>query len=487
MRYALPFLFALSATPAFAQTVDISGAEALQANIARYVGTTAFDKGVVKITVQGDAYRVEVDFNKLLTLFPAQDMVKLEVEPYVLSVKPRPDATWDIAGDMAPNGKIEFKVEDQLQSTEWKVEDDSFSGVYDPALAGFSVATGKNGAISMTSTDPQSSTDFTAASGNFQLQSTKNATKGVDFTALQTISSMVQTMRIAAPEMGMDLPIVLRSPELSYNSSATGFQTQQFLDLLAFVVANADEAKMKAAQPQLKTLLREALPLWEHLTGTYSWRELSVGTPVGIFSAADAKIDVAMNGIRKDGTVSYKFLIDDLKVPSDVVPQWTVPLLPEHIDLNFGGTGLDLEGPATTAIDAFDLNRDPPISEEVGNMITAQFLADPPKFVINRSVIRNKDTEISAEGEMTFAGGKPALTATVEAAGFDATMQAIQQATATAPEAQQAYMVAVAAKGFAKTLSDGRLQWIIDMTADGAVTVNGAMVKPADPPVPAPQ
>lgn len=484
MRYALPFLLVLSATPAFAQTVDVSGAEALTGGLKRYIGTTVFDQGVVKISVQSDAYRVDVDFNKLLTLFPTEGAVKLDVAPYSFSLKPRADGAWDMSGDMAPDGKIEFSVENQTQKTEWKLADDTFSGVYDPALAGFSTATGKNGAISMTSTDPTSSSEFTAASGSFQIQSTRNPTRGVDFTALQTIGTMVQTMRINSPEIGMEIPVVLRSPELSYNSAATGFQAQPLLDLLAFAVANADEAKIKAAQSELKTLLRAALPLWENLTGAYGWRELSVGTPVGIFSTSNATIKVAMDGVQKDGTINYGIKLDDLVVPDGVLPKWSVPLLPEDIDLNFGGTGIDLEGPATLAIDALDLNRDPPIPEEVGAAITAQFMAEPPKFVIGRSTISNKDTEISAEGEMTFAGGKPAATATLEATGFDKAMEAIQAATATAPEAQQMYLVAVAAKGFAKSLPDGRLQWVVNMTADGAVTVNGAMVKPADPPAP---
>ena len=484
MRYVLSLFCLLATPPAFAQTVDVSGAEALTASLARYLGSTAFEKGVVKVSVESDAYKVEVDFDKLLSLFPAQDMLKLDIDPYAFSVKPRPDATWDVAGDLAPNGKMEMKTEQGTQTAQWQIADDSFSGVYDPALAGFSVATGKNGAMSMTSTDPKSSSDVRIESGSFGFQSTKNATKGVDYTMLQTMSGMVQTVRISDPGAGIDVPIVLRSPELSVSGNGTGFQAQQLLDLLAFGVANADEAKIKAAQPQLKTLLREALPLWDHIAGAYGWRELSVGTPVGIFSAANAKIDVAMDGVRNDGTITYGFQIDDLKFPADVLPRWTTPLLPEDIDLNFGGTEFDLEGPATAAIDAFDLSRDPPIAPEVGDTILAQFMADPPKFVLNRSIIRNKDTEISAIGEMTFAGGKPALTATVEAAGFDKAMQTIQEATASAPEAQQAYMVAVAAKGFAKTLPDGRLQWVIDMTADGAVTVNGAMVKPADPPAP---
>ncbi|MGX7873047.1 hypothetical protein ACVDG5_009785 [Mesorhizobium sp. ORM6] len=38
-------------------------------------------------------------------------------------------------------------------------------------------------------------------------------------------------------------------------------------------------------------------------------------------------------------------------------------------------------------------------------------------------------------------------------------------------------------KGFAKTLSDGRLEWVVSTKADGSVTVNGVMLKPADPAV----
>lgn len=481
MRHALPILLVLSATPALAQTVDSAGADALKGSLARYLGTTVFDKGVVAIAADGDAYKVDVDFGKLVSLFPAQDIVKLEVEPYVLRLKPRADATWDVAGDLAPDGRVEFKTEDGTQSSRWQFADDSFSGVYDPALAGFSAAEGKNGVMSMLSSDPSSSSEFKAVSGSFRIQSTKNATRGVDFNAIQTMSDMEQTMSLAGSEGEPGMAVVMRSPELSYVSTATAFQAQELLDLLAFAVANADETKIKAAQPQLKTLLRDLMPLWDNLTGIYGWRELSVGTPFGIFSAANAKIAVEMNGVRKDGTVSYGFVLDDLVVPEGILPAWSAKLMPEDISLSLGGIGIDLEGPATAAIDALDLNQDPPIPDAVGEAIVAQFMASPPKLVLNRSVISNKDTAITAQGEMTFVGGKPAMTTTLEAAGFDAAVQAIQQAAATVPEAQQMQLVALAAKGFAKSLPDGKLQWVVDMTADGAVTVNGVLVKPADP------
>jgi len=482
LRYALPFLFALSATPAFAQTVDVSGADALTANFQRYIGTTAFEKGVVKISADGDAYKLEIDFGKLIDLFPKQDMVTVEIAPYTLRIKPRPDATWDVTGDVTPDGSVSMTTPEETRTMEWQLADDKFSGIFDPALATFSAASGSYGRLSLVDTEPKQSTDISVASGSFEMKATKNASAGVDFNMLQTMSDMTQTIRVV--EGGMEMPIVLRAPELTNSATGIGYRTQPLLDLLAFAVANADEAKLKAAQPQLKTLMRDALPLWDHIAGGYGYRDLSVGTPMGIFSAAGAKLDIAMDGVRKDGTIAYKFLIDDLQMPADALPKWMMPLLPEDIHLNLGGAGIDLEGPATMAIDALDLNQDPPIPQEVGDAIVAGFMANPPVFVIDRSIIRNKDTEISAVGEMTFAGGKPALTATVEAAGFDKAMQTIQEATATAPEAQQAYMIAVAAKGFAKTLSDGRLQWAIEMTPDGAVTVNGAMVKPADQPTP---
>lgn len=484
LRYALPVLLVFSATPALAQSVDSAGADTLTANIARYIGSTAFDKGVVRIAVDGDAYKVEVDFNKLASLFPIQDKVALDIEPYVLHIKPRADAAWDVSGDLSPNGRVEIAGEAGPQVSQWQVADDSFTGVYDPALAGFSVASATHGALSVSSSDPTSSSEYTAASGHLQMQSAKSATSGVDFTALQTMADMVQTMRINAPEIGMVAPIVMRSPELSYSTTAKGFQSQPLLDLLAFAVANADETKIKAAQPQLKTLLRNALPLWGNLAAAYGWHEFSINTPMGDFGASSAAIETEMTGVRKDATITYAIRLKDLAVPDGLLPDWTMPLLPRNLDLNIGGTEIDLDGPVTSAIDAFDLNNDPPLPDAVGDAIVAKFLANPPRLTMSRSTIGNKDTEISAEGQMTFEGGKPAATATVEATGFDALMQAIQEASTTAPEAQQAFIVAVGAKGIAKTLSDGRLQWVIDMTADGAVTVNGAMVKPADTPQP---
>src|SRR5205823_4923147 len=72
---------------------------------------------------------------------------------------------------------------------------------------------------------------------------------------------------------------------------------------------------------------------------------------------------------------------------------------------------------------------------------------------------------------------------TVDVAGFDKMVASLQEAAKSEPEIAQYVPVALVVKGFAKTLSDGRLEWVVNTKADGSVTVNGVMLKPADPAV----
>ena len=164
-----------------------------------------------------------------------------------------------------------------------------------------------------------------------------------------------------------------------------------------------------------------------------------------------------------------------------MVPAWSVPLLPSDFLLSFSGTNINLDAAARTLIGALDLTKDPPVPEEVLARLGEEFQANPPTLVIDRSTISNGDTEVATEGEMSFAGGKPAMTVTVDVTGFDKVVAVVQAAAATDPQAQQAFPPLLAARGFAKTLPDGRLQWAIEAKPDGSVRINGAVVKPADP------
>ena len=135
----LPFAFTalLFSAPAFGQTVDSKGAKQLSDDLSRYVGKQALDKGILKVSVEGDAYKVAFDLKALAATFPDQGKVKLDFAPYAVLVKPRSDGTWDVSMDFSQSGSFEFNGPEGLQSTQFSIKDGKGSGVYDPNLAAF--------------------------------------------------------------------------------------------------------------------------------------------------------------------------------------------------------------------------------------------------------------------------------------------------------------------------------------------------------------
>jgi hypothetical protein len=495
LRRILPFVSILAfASPALAQAVDAQGAAQLQESLSRYVGKTAFEKGVLKVAADGDAYKIDLDMKALLALLPAEAKVKAEFTPYALRVKPRADGDWDVSGDMMPNGSVDFAGPEGQQKMEWTIADGKFSGVYDPDLATFSTATGSYGSMKMTSTDALTKTDASTGAGNFSMTAGSAAAgQGIDFTSAQTMADFMETIDFTTPDAQLPFPIVLRSPKYAIDAKGAGFRSKPILDLVAFFVANAEEAKIKANQGELKTLLLAALPLWDNLAGGGGFTDLAVPTPMGEFGASLLGLNFDFDGISQSGELTYGFKLAGLKVPAEaaqLAPAWAVSLLPTDLEINLGGANLNLDGPARKAIEAMDLTKEPPLPDAVSSQIEADFKANPPKFIIGRSFIKNADTEISTTGEVTFPEAnpeKPDVNMTIEATGYDKMVEVIQNASATDTDAQQAFPVLLAVKGFGKTLPDGKIQWVVNAKPDGSVIVNGGMVKGPDAPEPAPE
>ena len=486
MRRILPILTVVAfSSPAFAQTVDAQGAAQLGETLSRYVGKTAFDKGIVKVAPDGDAYKIDFDFNHIASLFPPQGIVKYEVAPYGLRAKPLADGTWQIDGALFPDGWVEINEPPVKQRFQWTVSDGKWSGIFDPEIRAVTSATGSHSGIKVITADPVSTGETSYGSGSITTTAAKAANGGLDVSVNQTMADYADSRTILDPNTNTNFPMTMKASSVSMVSSGTGYRWGSLLDILAFAVANNDEAKVKANQAELKSLILAALPLWEHVDGTYGFSDLSVTTPVGIFRTGKAGVSVAMDGIRQDGTLSYDIKLSKMEVASLFLPAWAPALIPTEIDLNFSGTNLDLDVPARKLIDAMDLNQDPPVLESVGQEIAAAFMADPPKIVLAKSTIGNADTQFAVEGEMMFPDGKPVMNATIEAAGFDKAMATLQAAAPTDQQVAEMLPALAMVKGFGKALPDGRLQWAVNVRADGSAFVNGTMIKPADP-VPAP-
>ena len=481
MKRILPLAFALAlSAPAFAQTVDSQGAKQLSDDLARYFGKQAFDKGVLKVSVEGDAYKIALDIKALVNAVPEQKLLKFDMAPYALMVKPRSDGSWDVSSNFSQGASFEFDGPEGRQSMEFTIKDGKLTSVYDPALAAFTNATSSLAGMTMTSRDAKQQAEASTGAGTATVVATKSANGGVDFTATQKVSDFVETIKVNDPDNGMNFPLTLKTPELSVDATGKGVRTKPLLDLLAFAVANEDEAKLKANQAELKSLMLAALPIWQRVDGNYGFKDFIVESPIGEFGAKQFSTAFGMDGVSQNGKVDYTIKATGLTIPHQTLPQWTVPLLPTDIDLNFGGANIDLDTMAKKAIEAFDLNKEPPLSDEFGKALVADFKAKNPKVVIGHSTVKNGDIEVALEGEMTFPGEKPDATVTIDVAGYDKIVDALKEGAKSDEQMAQAFPFALAVKGFGKTLPDGRLEWMINTKADGSVTVNGAMLKGPD-------
>lgn len=483
MRHLLPIVscFVL-ATPAFAQTVDVDGAARLTESLSRYVGKDAFDRKILAVAPEGSAYRLSFDIKPLAGLLPAQARVKIDVSPFSVLVKPLADGKWDVVGDTIPGGSFDAEGPNGLQSMKWTVSDGKFAGVYDPALAAFPTLSGSHAGMAMASRDAEGDMQSTTGAGTFQSAGAAAAGGGVDISFNQSVADFVQNMQVASEAGGARMPVTVKATNLTVEGTGKGYRTSQILDLVAFGVANADEARLKANQAELKTKLLAALPMWNRLDGTYRFGDLDVTTPAGSFGAKNLSFGFGTDGIVQNATVSYKIGLAGLAIPSGLLPEWSAMLLPTDVSLNLDGVGFDFEGMAKKVIDSFDLNRDAVVPDEVGAEIAANFLAKPPKLVIAPSSVKNRDTQVSLAGEVTFVGTEPNADVTIDVAGFDKMVENLQAASKQAPEISQYLPMALIAKGFAKPQPDGSLRWKVVRKADGSVSVNDVQLKGPDGP-----
>lgn len=487
-------------TPVFAQTIDAKGAKELAETLSKYVGKTAIENGIVNVVPEGNSYRVTFSSANLLESLPKQDYFKGDFGEYSLLTKPLSDGSWDVSSTMMPAGSVEMTTPNGPESVQWSVGNANISGIFDPKIGAFSKASFSYGSFKMKSTSPTQDIEASAKSAKGEMSGSAATAGGVDFSNVQTASDFQETMIIKAPAPADDaatddsaaipapavpaepLKVVIRGSELGANAEGKGFRNLELLDLWAFFIAHSEEKTLRdPEQAELKTKLLAALPLWDKLSGTYRFADLDVETPLGPFAAKHISQELNFDGISKSGGYHYALRTNDLKYPSLPIPEWSVQFLPTDVELAFGTEGVDLDSIAKAAIVDMDLNREKPFSDEFEASTAAAFMMNPPKVVINKSLIRTADTELTVEGEVSFTALKPESRTTWEMTGFDAALDRLTKASEQEPEIKNYIVFAKLAKDFGTQLPNGHIQWIVDQKADGSVNINGNPVKGPDP------
>lgn len=480
----------MASTSAFAQTVDQPGAEALTATLKRYIGQTIFDKKVLGVTPDGDAYKLTLDVDAAMKAWPSKDET-MTVSPmqYSLRLKPQAGGAWGVSFALDSAGSVESKSAGKPASGKWSTSGNRGEGVFDPAIGYFSSASGVYGpmelAIDEQSDGAKTSTAVRISSGTYTVTGKAGANGGTDLNTSAQMNDFVETIEAKGGEVSVD-PVAIRSPKVELASAGVAVRTAELLDLLAFGVANSDKEKITAAQPELKAKLVAALPLWQSIRSGYSFHDIEVVAQQGTFGAAKAGVDFTMDGITASSAFSYGVTLSGPKYPAGLAPVWMTDILPTDLAVHVGGKNLNLDAPMRKFIAAMDVSKDPPVSEVVSAEIYEEFMAANPVFTVTDTSVSNRDTAFTIEAELTYpqwrSGDmtKVAGTMTVEASGFEKLEDKLKEAAAIDQQAAQAFPAVLAAKGFAKTLPDGKLQWVVDASPDGSVRINGTMIKGPD-------
>ena len=498
-RLLLIFLTTTAISPAFAQTVDSNGATALGKTLSKYFGRSAIESNILSVTAESDGYRVALDTAKLLSTLPSRDYVKGDFGTYSLITRPLPDGTWSVTIPSIPGGSIETVTPQGRETIEWSLENAEGSGIFDPKLGTFTRSSFSYGSFAMKSASPEQ--DMEARGGPVKGEMTGSAAAGggVDVRSTQSAKDFAETIVMKAPPAdanGADanattpnaappqepLKVVVRSSDLAVSVEGTGVRNLEILDFWAFLVEHYGKQSLSDAEEgALKTTLLALVPLWNKIAASYRFNDLKVETPLGAFAAGTISQEVDLDGISKNSGYHYAIRTNGLRFPMLPLPEWAVPFLPTDVELAFGAESLDLDTVVKAAIADMDLNRAEPFSDEFKASATAAFVTNPPKVVIDKSLVRTPDSEITVEGEVSFDGMKPSSRTTWEMAGFDAALDRLNKAAEQEPEVKNYVVFAKLAKDFGTQLPNGHIQWIVDQKADGSISVNGNPVKGPDP------
>lgn len=466
---ALPFAFC--AGSALAEATD-AGATALTGVLQTYLGAA---DGVVSVAVAEDAYDVTLDFAPLIAAIPDAD-VQASITPVVFQLTDNGDGTWEMTQDQAFD--MALKVPGQLDMA-IKLGKWAGTGTFDVALQAFTTSSSQftDIAVTETMTDAimgETKVAYTIASGSYESTAKAAAAGGVDVAATYALTGLSESFSMpgmAEGEPAMDIALTAET----YTADATldGMRPDAVYKLVAFLVANPSEAAISAQQDGFKSILRDGVPLFDHMATTGTITAISVATPMGQFGMNEAGVTIEANGIVADGLLREAFTLTGLTLPAGLVPDWATSLVPSSLSLDFKLSRFNLAAPVALILDTVDFVTGPadPAAFE-GQLMMALM----PDGVVDVTLAPGSITApiytLGYEGMMSAGmAAMPAGKARVTLKG----MAEVQAALAAAPPeigGQAAPMLAMA-EGMAKPGDDGAVLWEVEMTAEGGLLVNG--------------
>lgn len=459
---------------AFAQASP-EGADRLARLFQSYLGTTP---GVVAVVPEGDAYTLTLDLAPLVGLLPQEGLEGLEVTstPLAYRLEEQGGGLWRVTEDQA------FTMSATVPGvTEFSLSYGSIvsEGIWDEALQSFTSYTAETGAMETrtVSYGPDgallSDSSTRMAGSSYGFTGGPGAGGGVDgeltFSAEGYGQSMALPMAPGAPPMTIDIT----AETYEGNATVAGMRSGGMLDLLAFFVRTASPDAIAADQDELKTLLGEAIPLFDSVEGTVELGSLQATTPIGPIAAEAAVVDVDMAGVVAEGRFREAIRLSGVSIPPGLVPDWAAPLIPADAALDVAVTDFNLAAPAQTFIDAMDLTRSEPVDPAVSMQMLGQLLPDGAVTItLAPGSLVNDAYTVGFEGQMSAGPAAPPTgTARITADGIERVQEILGAAP---PEVSgQALGMLGLAMGLSRPGEGGGVVWEIDASTPGRLLVNG--------------
>lgn len=463
---------ASGSTVALAASATPEEAQRLTGVFQTYLGN---EPGVVTVAVAGEAYDVKIDLASLISKFK-QPNFSAEISPIIMTLADQGGGKWLVTQDSPLS--YTAKIPGQLEMTV-KVGTLKGSSLFDGSTSTFVTSTFDMADLSVdeTVTPPEGASMHVAyniGAMHYETTTTPSSTGALDSAFHIAMSGITETIGIpATPTGGASTDIKVTVETGTQDGTITGARVQAIYKLIAWFVAHPSEEAIKANQAELKTIVRDGLPLFENITSTGTLQNLIVTTPIGPIGIAKLGFDIGANGIVADGMLHEGFSAEGLTLPPGPVPPFATDLVPHSFSFDFKIADFNLTDSAKMFLEGMDLTKEKLTTPEQDlKLLTALLPKGAATFSIAPGKVSAKLYDIGFEGSMTAGpNGMPLGSATVTARGLDDVMKTLQ---AGPPEmVGQAIPGIIAAKGMAKTEADGSLTWKIENTISGTVLING--------------
>jgi hypothetical protein len=476
MRRALFTLICLLAGTGFAFPAGSDRSPEILDQFHRYFGGPGSKPDFIEVTPAADSYDVTVRWNRLIDRFHLPSGISLDIADYGMRMTPLSDGTWQVDSAQTPS-PMTVRFGERALSLRW--DGVRFDGIFDPSLHALAHFEESIDSIDTTVSDPPAVQTTHVEGAVMTGSATSDGNGAVNVVMSGTRRSFVTNDSAPLSEGQPPLTLTFGSDRAAFGLAIDSLRTSEMANLLAYIVDRSQDPTPTLDNEQIKGMLTELLPVCERVEEQSTMQQFYVDSPVGRFGIAELGGSFAVTGLVPGSEASFALKAEGASFPEGLVPDWAHGLIANEVDLGVDVSGFDLDAPARYLLSELDIGRTPMLDDVDLQHAVALIGGDHITFTLKPSTIVSPLLTLRVSGALALKPPKPEGTFTITAEGLDDAVAALSSA-ANDPDAAKILGVLSLARSMAKPGADGASEFLIEMKADGSVSVNGTTVKPPD-------